>query len=102
MMNVKEFLKQKEAVELNPNKITNNIIWYLLHKFFKPITLKAKHKIEIQILESGGFINFTFRFISCSAMGGPLKVKSPMDPILRAEQIAHDNEPCLVSNYRMS
>lgn len=40
----------------------------LPEEFLKPRCLQPENEIEIKILQSGGLINLSLRFVSCAAM----------------------------------
>lgn len=67
-------------------------------KLFIPRALHPEHKVEIQILERGCIAGLFFKPVGFSTIGGAFQIVTAMDPVLRAEQIAHDDEPHLRKN----
>lgn len=69
---------------------------HLLYKLLEPISLQAKHEIEIKVFEGCGLVYFTLGLVCSAAMQWSLQIKSFVDWVFRAKQIPHNNEPSLV------
>lgn len=71
-------------------------------KLLEPSLLQSKDEIKVKVLESCCGINFCLGFISCAAMRRTFQVKTPVNGVLRTEQIPHYDKSHLDHHHQMS
>lgn len=64
-------------------------------EFLKPGLLQSEYEVEVQVFEGCGGINLRFWFVCQAPESRSLQVEPPLDRVLCAEEIPHDDEPHL-------